>query len=711
MAGSELAGSLLIASDVAEVPLSWPQGWKRELTSVLERVAVDERSALNVAASDGIKVMPAPGNHRLYFRRGPSPAPGGRSRAGTHNVTSVFGLRPAPADELQVRAGVVGPNPQSLALLSAADLQRLGVPSHLVHSVRTAPSLDALLRLGLPEPVMDRLRAFCVAAAPAEIQFIPEVLKYEVPDLDTLRRYYLGDLKRLLLNLEVQQRELVDLDPRGPILVKGAAGSGKTTVALYRARRLLLGSPGGPRVLFLSFTKALTQVAEELLLDLCERQVPELSVQTLHAWCYGYVKSQGKRVRIASEKDQSGALAEALAAVQRNSASKLLERPSEFWFDEFGEVIKGRCASDRDAYFAVERIGRGEGLRRQGREIVWEVFEGYQRNLRRRRCIDWDDLVLEALSLRRSDSAFQPYDHVFLDEAQDLPVAALQLVTRLTREPSGLFFMADGRQSIYQKGFRWKDVGLALHGRPYTLRRNFRSTIEITAAADSLRAAAVDETEEDGIEPPVRHGPRPKLVPCSSQAEECGVVARRIGELLRTNAAAPANIGVFARRVALARQVYHALGAEGIPARMHNQGSLALGDPTVKVLTLHSAKGLEFPLVFIVGVDAGILPEELELDDKGELEAHLMRERRLLYVGMTRAMQDLTMVYDASRPSRFIGDLDRELFDITQEDASDVGLRRTPAGGGRATAAPRFGKGGPRSQWGIADLLKRFRAK
>ena len=83
-------------------------------------------------------------------------------------------------------------------------------------------------------------------------------------------------------------------------------------------------------------------------------------------------------------------------------------------------------------------------------------------------------------------------------------------------------------------------------------------------------------------------------------------------------------------------------------------------------MTLHSAKGLEFSQVFIVGVEEGMFPSQMSLDEGGRLE----EERRLAYVGVTRAMKKLTLTYAENRrlygkevshrPSRFIGELPKE---------------------------------------------------
>jgi DNA helicase-2/ATP-dependent DNA helicase PcrA len=93
-------------------------------------------------------------------------------------------------------------------------------------------------------------------------------------------------------------------------------------------------------------------------------------------------------------------------------------------------------------------------------------------------------------------------------------------------------------------------------------------------------------------------------------------------------------------------------------------------------MTLHSAKGLEFPLVFIVGMEEGMFPSQMSLDESGRLE----EERRLAYVGMTRAMQKLTLTYAETRrlygkevyhrPSRFIGELPEHCLEEVQLRAS-----------------------------------------
>ena len=114
--------------------------------------------------------------------------------------------------------------------------------------------------------------------------------------------------------------------------------------------------------------------------------------------------------------------------------------------------------------------------------------------------------------------------------------------------------------------------------------------------------------------------------------------------------------------------------------------SLRDDEGLVTLMTLHNAKGLEFPIVFMIGMEDGVFPHSRALDEGG-----LEEERRLAYVGLTRAMRDLTLTYARRRSafggaqpsalrSRFIDEIPREL---TDQRGPQGGRRRLGAGPGR----------------------------
>ena len=114
---------------------------------------------------------------------------------------------------------------------------------------------------------------------------------------------------------------------------------------------------------------------------------------------------------------------------------------------------------------------------------------------------------------------------------------------------------------------------------------------------------------------------------------------------------------------------YQELGLEGFleeVALMSELDNADRGGNAVTLMTLHAAKGLEFPIVFMIGMEETVLPHSRALYDQSEME----EERRLCYVGMTRAREELHMLYASSRllyggqqhnpPSRFLSEIGGE---------------------------------------------------
>ncbi|MBR3164526.1 UvrD-helicase domain-containing protein [Candidatus Saccharibacteria bacterium] len=118
-------------------------------------------------------------------------------------------------------------------------------------------------------------------------------------------------------------------------------------------------------------------------------------------------------------------------------------------------------------------------------------------------------------------------------------------------------------------------------------------------------------------------------------------------------------------------------------AALMSSADESVGDETVTLMTLHAAKGLEFPVVFLVGMEEGLLPHVRAFEEAAE---EIEEERRLTYVGMTRAMRELFLSYAQSRfmyggrtynfPSRFLQDLGFDPYQVSNEkkwDDSDFG--------------------------------------
>lgn len=244
------------------------------------------------------------------------------------------------------------------------------------------------------------------------------------------------------------------------------------------------------------------------------------------------------------------------------------------------------------------------------------------------------------------------YLALLIDEAHDFEDAWLRVAARMVDPATNaLLVLYDDAQSIYQKKrrkFNFASVGIQAQGRTSILRLNYRNTAEVLALAmhcaqGLLADRQATEDQVQAVQPSSagRRGPLPVLLQAANVREEAELVAERIAQAL-ADGHAPDDIAVLFRtrqRMVLAAA---ALQRRGIAVQsMATPGFRAFvwSRPSVKLMTLHSSKGLEFPLVVIAGLDA--------MPWKGE---PLDEELRLLYVGMTRATHELVLSAAGASP-------------------------------------------------------------
>lgn len=252
--------------------------------------------------------------------------------------------------------------------------------------------------------------------------------------------------------------------------------------------------------------------------------------------------------------------------------------------------------------------------------------------------------------IRGVDSKHIPpaqYDAVLIDEGHDFKPEWFKLVVQMIHpDTNSLLVLYDDAQSIYngpkKLRFSFSSVGVQAKGRTTILKLNYRNTAEILAVARAFadNLLSPSDTEEDQA-PTVRpmsagrRGPKPLLIKLPSLKDEAAHLANRLKEANRTGM--PWNdMAVLYRHYAIGKEVADTLARMGVPYQWQ-QDKKQKFDPmhdSVKLITLHSSKGLEFPLVCMpaIGEPAG---EDKVLED----------EARLLYVAMTRATQELVMTH------------------------------------------------------------------
>lgn len=242
------------------------------------------------------------------------------------------------------------------------------------------------------------------------------------------------------------------------------------------------------------------------------------------------------------------------------------------------------------------------------------------------------------------------YGAVLIDEGHDFEPDWYRLIVQMV-DPgtNSLLVLYDDAQNIYGKATRrktsWKSLGVQAQGRTTILKLNYRNTLEILSVArrfaDELLSARADE-DEDSVplvapESVGRRGALPELFRVNDAAGEIELIAQRIRDE-HAQGRRLGDIAVLHRHTRQGENLRDALNRAGIACHLADdkggKHALFVAEDSIKLITMHSSKGLEFPLVIIPGL--GQLPKA------GDDEA---AEARLLYVAMTRATERLVLVH------------------------------------------------------------------
>ncbi|MCK6532027.1 MAG: UvrD-helicase domain-containing protein [Polyangiaceae bacterium] len=564
------------------------------------------------------------------------------------------------------------PRPITVELLDA-----LRVPPEHHARLLAVQTEDQLLDCAdVPEKILERVLDGVVGRPLDDIARQPDLV---VESPDDLLRYRQGELLGFLLRLNPEQEKLVtwSLAARGPTLLKGGPGTGKSTVALHRVKIVLDAlrktAVERPRILFTTYTNALVRYSEQLLRSLLGDDAGCVEVRTADSVAIGIARAAGEDPHILDGGELRALAERALREVelQGNSLAQKAQRATldrlgvEYVTEEVLDVIDGRGLGSLDEYQSAARPGRQLPLNRTQREAVWRVHAKLHELLDASHRTTWADVRLHAVQALTEGRVNERYDAVLIDEAQDLSPSALEVLVRSCREPNRLFLTADANQSIYGGGFRWSNVHewLKFQGRTGVLRANHRSTREIGEAAESYLAGGALDPERE--EPAYVHaGPLPAVRAVASAYDETQLLARFFRGAARDLRLGLSACAVLCPTNTAAQRVASELNGLGIAVRYMAAKDLDVGAAEVKTLTLKSAKGLEFPIVALAGFLDGPFP----MVPKGATDEVLKeieeRERRTLYVAMSRAMRALLIVEPAERKSTLLAGFDSTRWNL-----------------------------------------------
>ncbi len=442
-----------------------------------------------------------------------------------------------------------------------------------------------------------------------------------------------------------KQIEVLALPTHGHYVVLGTAGSGKTTIALLRARHLS-SLPGKDKVLLVTFNKALVHYMRYI----DGSDSTKLRVENYHTWARGYLNSRGKMPTwngILNTEGKEALIKQALSILKsKNPAESTLKRPEQFFIEEIRFIQQFGFASF-DEYREAERIGRSKAfLTRENRKWVYEVYSLYLR-LRQEQGqkYDWDDLALYAYYELKEDHTERLYTHIIIDEGQDFSPMMIRSLTEEVRAGGSFTFFGDVAQQIYGNRLSWRDSGIDT-SKIWRFDINYRNPATIMAFANDITGSTFWQHSDDMVTAvsQIAKGPNPILLRFSSRQEETKWIVKRAvttGKLSSTVIICRNRADIDCLIAELERLNCHAIEINKDTAGFPDQKKVYL-------TTYHSAKGLEFENVFIPYLSQEKIPDP-EMLSKAETEGECYsNELKLFYVAVTRCKNALYMSYSGT---------------------------------------------------------------
>lgn len=630
-----------------------------------------------------------------------------------------------------------GPLPDTYLALTDNDMRRFGVPDMYVPVMCTRKTWEAFDRWGsrLPEDAFTYLTFVAEGLPKSEVfglldetegkksdrlgleQQMPasSVESGEEADPEDFRaalssyasqQFFVvvqgeADLKRILdapleqwrVFLHPSQRLYVEHDYHGPFRLLGGAGTGKTVVAMHRAKRLaarLLRSGSRQKVLFTTYSRNLaTDIASNLKLICTADEFNTIDVVNLDKLVKDLLTGHGYSGEIWYDgsrdhgNDLDAAWCKAITSIGVNDSKLTVS----FFKSELSQVIVPQQVRNAADYMRVLRKGRGTRLNRAQKLAVWQVVETYRRIMQANGAYDVDTAMQNVVSLLTQGDTPRKYAHVVVDEGQDFSTPAYRVIRALVDEgDNDIFIVGDAQQRIYGHTAVLSKCGIRIQGRARKLRINYRTTEQIRSAADSIfRSSGADVADSvfaavrgigdaspattfddlDGGKSPtgdsrsLMSGPVPEARRFASQSDEMDAVREWIYGLCGTaeDAASdesdggrvdPRNVCVVARSRYCIDQWYKTLD-DGLPYGVYRLGRDAENRQRqgIRVATMHRVKGLEFDYVVVVDVNDGVCPPKPALQAAGSdsvaLNEIYKEERSLIYVAMTRAKKSVLL--------------------------------------------------------------------
>ena len=555
-------------------------------------------------------------------------------------------------------------------------LEKIGVPSVLLPSVRPITDLDALEKMESFLPVDTFENLFFLFDGMDIAQIIFEVTEgkskaieqekqiqsannqrsfFELTDDALLNEMLEGTLQKWKIFLHPSQRMLVNGNHKGSIKITGGAGTGKTVAALHRAKYLQdneLGRNGKP-IFFTTYTNALTTNLQKELVSM-KIDAGIVKLQNLDGFVIdqakklGFIDTQSKVLDFKGSKSSIEIWEEVLDF-------ELTQFDSDFLDKEYKEVILHLNLKTDKAYFKAPRKGRKRRISRKDKMEIWRLLANYQAKKKEQNYWNQGELY-NLLYDHYTAITDKSFGHVIADEIQDFSNIELRLLRSLVAEKSNdLFLVGDPLQKIYKRQLNFSKAGIHIRGRrSRRLKINYRTTEKIRKVAVSIIKNIPfdnfdgEEESKKGYVSLVQGIQNPQYHTFPTKEAELTFLAEQIADLAFADDTSVAKLSL--PEICIAARTKN--GIKDIKSYLHQQklpyydlsqrqGNIKEG---IRLSTFHSLKGLEFKAVFLADVQERTVPSRPAAFrdwDAATQTAFDQRERALIYVAMSRAISAL----------------------------------------------------------------------
>ncbi|MFW6025915.1 MAG: ATP-dependent DNA helicase UvrD2 [Candidatus Woesearchaeota archaeon] len=468
------------------------------------------------------------------------------------------------------------------------------------------------------------------------------------------------------------------ISPEKNILTIAGAGTGKTTVLTKRIEFLKqFRMSSDKEILAVTFTK---RAKEEMISRIDSSLSKKVSVETFHSFCEKMLQRYNdliydKSFNVLSYKDKIRIVNNALSVIDLN-----FDRAINIYFSKRqrsykdDEKLKNTLVNDiffvRDYFksknkeIKYENFENVKEIDENKLKLVFSVSNYINSYMKKKGLRDFTDQMVDTIKLFKQHPEKIPhFSHILVDEFQDINSIQMELIKLISFDNS--FFVGDPRQSIF--GWRGSDVNYILNFDNFfdnpqiiMLDKNYRSNQHIINLANKV----IENMNLNDLKA-VREGKNQiSLKKFESEKKEFEFVIDEIKENVKmgTN---PSEIYVISRTNKSLKKFSNELVKQGIN---HIYNGNRRGDRKgIFLSTVHSVKGMEAKIVFLIGANSVNFPiktsehpiiDMIKVDEYDKEE----EERRLLYVAMTRAKDKLYISY-TSTLTYFIDDEMKKLFD------------------------------------------------